>query len=147
MNTNSLALNRPSFRVAGLSFLFSGFVLFSCTQVSTQPLLKSSEFTPPKKFPSGVEGSAVSSTGILYAVNFAKPGTIGQLSSREFIVDTLTKKVKPFVWEAQKRGVVFDVGYGGISFAYTQAIPAIKQGFYPNTILVPISIPGAITPL
>ncbi len=68
-----------------------------------------------------------------------RPGDIfthcfGQLSSREFIVDTLTKKVKPFVWEAQKRGVVFDVGYGGISFAYTQAIPAIKQGFYPNTI-------------
>ena len=68
-----------------------------------------------------------------------RPGDIfthcfGQLGGREFIVDTLTKKVKPFVWEAQKRGVLFDVGYGGISFAYTQAIPAIKQGFYPNTI-------------
>lgn len=58
----------------------------------------------------------------------------GQLAGREFIVDTLTKKVKPFVIDAQKRGIVFDVGYGGISFAYTQAIPAIKQGFYPNTI-------------
>jgi dihydroorotase len=68
-----------------------------------------------------------------------RPGDIfthcfGQLAGREFIVDTITKKVKPFVWAAQKRGVVFDVGYGGISFAYTQAIPAIKQGFYPNTI-------------
>lgn len=68
-----------------------------------------------------------------------RPGDIfthcfGQLNGREFIIDTLTKKPKPFVWAAQKRGIVFDVGYGGISFAYSQAIPAIKSGFYPNTI-------------
>ncbi|MEP7229697.1 MAG: amidohydrolase/deacetylase family metallohydrolase [Ginsengibacter sp.] len=68
-----------------------------------------------------------------------RPGDIfthcfGQLATREFIVDTLTKKVKPFVYEAQKRGIIFDVGYGGISFAYSQAIPAIKEGFYPNSI-------------
>jgi len=54
--------------------------------------------------------------------------------SRESIVDPKTKKIKPFVMEAQKRGIVFDVGFGGISFAYSQAIPAIQQGFYPNSI-------------
>lgn len=54
--------------------------------------------------------------------------------SRESIVDVKTKKVKPFVIDAQKRGIVFDVGYGGISFAYSQAIPALQQGFYPNSI-------------
>lgn len=68
-----------------------------------------------------------------------RPGDIfthcfGQLATREFIVDTVTKKVKPFVYEAQKRGIIFDVGYGGISFAYSQAIPAIREGFYPNSI-------------
>lgn len=68
-----------------------------------------------------------------------RPGDIfthcfGQLTSREYIYDLETKKVKPFVWEAQKRGIVFDVGYGGISFAYSQAIPAVKEGFYPNSI-------------
>lgn len=68
-----------------------------------------------------------------------RPGDIfthcfGQLATREFIVDTLTKKVKPFVKEAQKKGIIFDVGYGGISFAFSQAIPAIKDGFYPNSI-------------
>ncbi|WP_034256514.1 amidohydrolase/deacetylase family metallohydrolase [Adhaeribacter aquaticus] len=68
-----------------------------------------------------------------------RPGDIfthayGQLASREAIVDTKTNKVKPFVWEAQKRGIVFDVGYGGISFAFSQALPAVKQGFYPTTI-------------
>lgn len=54
--------------------------------------------------------------------------------SRESIVDPKSKKVRPFVVEAQKRGIVFDVGFGGISFAYSQAIPALQQGFYPNSI-------------
>lgn len=57
-----------------------------------------------------------------------------QLPTREFIVDTSTGKVKSFVTEARKKGIIFDVGYGGISFAFSQAIPAIKNGFYPNSI-------------
>ena len=68
-----------------------------------------------------------------------RPGDIfthcfAQLDTREFIVDTTTKKVKPFVIEAQKKGIMFDVGYGGISFSFSQAISAIKNGFYPNSI-------------
>lgn len=68
-----------------------------------------------------------------------RPGDIythafAQLNSREFIVDMDSQEVKPFAFEAQKKGIIFDVGYGGISFAYSQAIPAIKDGFYPNTI-------------
>lgn len=63
------------------------------------------------------------------------PGEVGPHgAARETIVDPATKKVKPFVWEAQKRGIIFDVGYGGASFVYSQAMPAIKSGFYPNTI-------------
>lgn len=74
-----------------------------------------------------------------------RPGDIfthcfGQLASREFIVDTQTRKVKPFVHEARKRGINFDVGYGGISFAYSQAVPAIKEGFYPNSISTDIHV-------
>lgn len=60
--------------------------------------------------------------------------TYGELSSREAIVDTQTQAVKPFVWKAREKGIVFDVGYGGISFAYSQAVPAVKSGFYPTTI-------------
>ncbi|MEJ0105702.1 MAG: amidohydrolase/deacetylase family metallohydrolase [Bacteroidota bacterium] len=68
-----------------------------------------------------------------------RPGDIfthcyGHVKNREAIVDETTKDVKPFVWEAKKRGIIFDVGYGGISFAFEQAIPAIKKGFYPNSI-------------
>ncbi|GAB3953898.1 amidohydrolase/deacetylase family metallohydrolase [Spirosoma harenae] len=53
---------------------------------------------------------------------------------RETIVDEETKTVKPFALEARKRGIVFDVGYGGASFNFSQAIPALKNKFYPNTI-------------
>ena len=74
-----------------------------------------------------------------------RPGDIfthcfGQLGSREYIVDIQANKVKPFVWAAQKRGIIFDVGYGGISFAFSQAIPAIKEGFYPNSISTDIHV-------
>ena len=68
-----------------------------------------------------------------------RPGDIfthcfAQLDSRECIIDTSTGKLKPFVLEARKKGIVFDVGYGGISFRFSQAIPAIKNGFYPSSI-------------
>ena len=61
-------------------------------------------------------------------------------NARECIVDPQLKKVKPFVWEAQKRGIIFDVGYGGISFSYSQAIPAIKSGFLPQAISTDLHI-------
>lgn len=57
-----------------------------------------------------------------------------QLKGRECIVDTVTGKLKPFVWEAKSRGILFDLGYGEISFSFSQATPATKAGFYPNTI-------------
>lgn len=54
--------------------------------------------------------------------------------ARETIVDEKTNQLKPFVIAAQKRGIIFDVGYGGASFNYSQAIPALKAGLFPNTI-------------
>src|SRR3546814_18952858 len=54
-------------------------------------------------------------------------------TNRETIVDE-NGKVKPFVFEAQKRGIVFDVGHGGGAFSWRQAIPAMQQGFRPNVI-------------
>jgi dihydroorotase len=55
-------------------------------------------------------------------------------NTRETVVDEATGKLKPFIKDAQKRGIIFDVGYGGASFNFTQAIPALKAGFFPNTI-------------
>ena len=67
-----------------------------------------------------------------------RPGDIfthafAQLESREAIVDE-KGNLRPFVKEAQKNGTIFDVGHGGGSFRFSQAIPALKSGFIPNTI-------------
>jgi len=43
-------------------------------------------------------------------------------------------KVNPGMIESRKRGVIFDVGHGGGSFAWRIAVPAIKQGFLPDSI-------------
>lgn len=43
-------------------------------------LFKSTVFTPANGFTSGVEGPAVDKSGTVYAVNFAKQGTIGQIT-------------------------------------------------------------------
>jgi dihydroorotase len=38
------------------------------------------------------------------------------------------------LWDGRQRGVIFDVGHGGGSFAWTVAAPAIKEGFLPDSI-------------
>lgn len=43
-------------------------------------------------------------------------------------------RVKPFIFEAQERGVIFDVGHGAGGFQWEQAVPSVEQGFIPNTI-------------
>jgi dihydroorotase len=43
-------------------------------------------------------------------------------------------KVQPFLWEARKRGVIFDVGHGGGSFVFRHAANALKQGLAPDSI-------------
>jgi len=58
---------------------------------------------------------------------------------REAIVNT-KGELKPFVWEARRRGILFDVGYGGASFNYFQAVPAVKDGFYPDFISTDLHI-------
>ena len=53
--------------------------------------------------------------------------------SREAVVDE-NGKVKPYVLEAQKKGVRFDVGHGGGSFRWKVAVPSIQQGFIADVI-------------
>jgi dihydroorotase len=43
-------------------------------------------------------------------------------------------KVLPYLFEARKRGIIFDVGHGSGSFLYRQAVPAMKQGLAPDSI-------------
>ncbi len=54
-------------------------------------------------------------------------------TQRETVVDE-NDQVKAFVLEAQKKGIIFDVGHGGGAFSWRQAAPAIEQGFIANVI-------------
>jgi len=44
------------------------------------------------------------------------------------------KKINDYVWKARERGVIFDTGHGGGSFWFRIAVPAMQQGFQPDTI-------------
>lgn len=43
-------------------------------------------------------------------------------------------KVQNYMWQARQRGILFDVGHGSGSFWFRIAVPAIRQGFLPDTI-------------
>ena len=49
-------------------------------------------------------------------------------------------KVRDYLFEARKRGVIFDVGHGGGSFVFRLAVPALQQGFLPDSISTDLHI-------
>lgn len=49
-------------------------------------------------------------------------------------------RVNPGMWEGRKRGVIFDVGHGGGSFAWRIAMPAMHEGFRPDSISTDLHI-------
>jgi dihydroorotase len=77
-------------------------------------------------------------------LKYLRPGDIlthayAHVSGRIPIVDE-NGKVQPYVLEARKRGIIFDAGHGGGSFLFRQAVPATKQGFYPDVISTDLHI-------
>lgn len=48
--------------------------------------------------------------------------------------DAETGRVNAAMWEARKRGVIFDVGHGGGSFLWRIAVPAFREGFFADSI-------------
>jgi dihydroorotase len=59
--------------------------------------------------------------------------TYADVKGRAPVVDA-RGRLFPHVRAAQARGIVFDVGYGGASFVFSQAAPAITQGLLPDTV-------------
>lgn len=63
-----------------ICILCSLFQITSGQKVTSEKLYSSSVFTPAHGFTSGVEGPAGDKEGMVYAVNFEKQGTIGQVT-------------------------------------------------------------------
>jgi len=59
--------------------------------------------------------------------------TYAHVNGRISIVDK-NGKLGAFVLKAQQKGIIMDVGHGGGSFDFEQAVPALAQGLKPNTI-------------
>jgi dihydroorotase len=58
--------------------------------------------------------------------------TFEQVAERQPVVDE-AGLLRSYVLSARDRGILFDLGHGGAGFWFSQAIPALKQGFTPFT--------------
>jgi dihydroorotase len=56
---------------------------------------------------------------------------------------TAEGKPAPFMLEARKRGIKFDVGHGGGSFTFALAEPMVKSGFFPDSISTDLHVDSA----
>ena len=49
------------------------------------------------------------------------------------VINQKTGKVYDYLWKARERGIYFDLGHGAASFMLRNAVPAMRQGFIPDT--------------
>lgn len=91
-------------------------------------------------------------------VEILRPGDIGTHLYNDMhfeLLDRQTGKLQPYMVEARKRGVLFDMGHGGAGFLWPVAVGAMKQGFppdsistdlHPSSIMLPqVSMPNCIS--
>ncbi len=65
----------------------------------------------------------------------ARPGDIHtHVFAQQFPVIDEDGQVERHMYEARERGVIFDLGHGAGSFWFRNAVPAIQQGFVPDSI-------------
>lgn len=64
-----------------------------------------------------------------------RPGDIHtHVFAQQFPVLDENKQPSKFLFEARERGVIFDVGHGAGSFWFRNAVPAMQNGFVPDSI-------------
>src|ERR671922_1881417 len=64
----------------------------------------------------------------------ARPGDIHtHVFAQQFPI-LVDGKINPILQQARSRGVIFDVGHGAGSFWFRNAVPAVKQGFVPDSM-------------
>jgi len=80
-----------------------------------------------------------------------RPGDIHtHVFAQQFPILDEHGKVNPILFQARQRGVIFDVGHGAGSFWFRNAVPAVKQGFIPDSISTDLhtgSMNGAVVDL
>jgi dihydroorotase len=114
------------------------------------------EFTPVER---AVEAGTLA--GIPVMVDF------GRVFPQKSLAELLTKKLRPgdiythvysglrgelapsgqanpALFEGRKRGIFFDVGHGGGSFAWRVAVPIVQEGFLPDSISTDLHAGSAI---
>jgi dihydroorotase len=63
-----------------------------------------------------------------------RPGDIHtHVFAQQFPILLDDQKLNPILAQARARGVIFDVGHGAGSFWFRNAVPAVKQGFIPDS--------------
>jgi hypothetical protein len=73
-----------------------------------------------------------------------RPGDISTLVFRiPAPLLTLEGQPAPYMLEARKRGIKFDVGHGGGSFNFALAGPMVKSGFFPDSISTDLHVGSA----
>jgi dihydroorotase len=71
----------------------------------------------------------------------ARPGDIHtHVFAQQFPILLPDGKINPILQQARSRGVIFDVGHGGGSFWFRNAVPAVKQGFIPDSMSTDLHI-------
>jgi dihydroorotase len=64
-----------------------------------------------------------------------RPGDIHtHVFAQQFPILLADGNLNPILMEARRRGVIFDVGHGAGSFWFRNAVPAVKQGFIPDSM-------------
>lgn len=64
-----------------------------------------------------------------------RPGDIHtHVFAQQFPIIDAAGTVEEHLWRARERGVTFDLGHGAASFWFRNAVPAIAQGFVPDSI-------------
>ena len=64
-----------------------------------------------------------------------RPGDIHtHVFAQQFPILLPDGKINPILAQARARGVIFDVGHGAGSFWFRNAVPAVRQGFIPDSM-------------
>ncbi len=68
-------------------------------------------------------------------LNRLRPGDIHtHVFAQQFPIIDEQGKVYDHLFKARERGIIFDLGHGAASFWFRNAVPAIRQGFVPDSI-------------